>query len=152
MKKIIIIIFLFTISCSNNKVVKNHGFNALETKIDKIVVLKDNKNDVLKIIGKPSTVSLFDENSWFYIQREKINQSVFKLGKSKIQKNNILEITFNNYGIVKSKKLYNLDDMNDIKIVKNITKKKYDNTSPLGKLLKSLEQKINAPKSSKDSN
>ena len=67
MKKIIIIIFLFTISCSNNKVVKNHGFNALETKIDKIVVLKDNKNDVLKIIGKPSTVSLFDENSWFYI-------------------------------------------------------------------------------------
>ena len=119
MKKIIIIILLFTVSCSNNKVVKNHGFNALETKIDKIVVLKDNKNDVLRIIGRPSTVSLFNENSWFYIQREKINQSVFKLGKSKIQKNNILEITFNNYGIVESKKLYDLDDMNDIKIVKN---------------------------------
>ena len=78
-------------------------------------------NDVLRIIGRPSTVSLFNENSWFYIQREKINQSVFKLGKSKIQKNNILEITFNNYGIVESKKLYDLDDMNDIKIVKNIT-------------------------------
>ena len=72
-------------------------------------------------------VSLFDENSWFYIQREKINQSVFKLGKSKIQKNNILEITFNNYGIVESKKLYDLDDMNDIKHdIKDINKNSKD--------------------------
>ena len=27
--------------------------------------------------------SLFDENLWYYIQREKVNQSVFKLGKKK---------------------------------------------------------------------
>ena len=124
MKKLLIIIFLLTLSCSNNKVVKNHGITGLELKTNKIEVLKSNKNDVLEIIGKPSTVSLFDENSWLYIQRETINQSVFKLGKSKIKKNNILEIVFNKHGLVESKKLYNLEDMNDIKIVKNTTKKK----------------------------
>jgi len=148
MKKLLIIIFLLTLSCSNNKVVKNHGIIGLELKTNKIKVLKSNKNDVLKIIGKPSTVSLFDENSWLYIQRETINQSVLKLGKSKINKNNVLEIVFNKYGLVESKKLYNLENMNDIKIVKNTTKKKYDDSSPLTKLIKSLEQKVNSPKNS----
>tara|TARA_Y100000590_G_scaffold400213_1_gene484099 strand:+ start:758 stop:1216 length:459 start_codon:yes stop_codon:yes gene_type:complete len=148
MKKLLIIIFLLTLSCSNNKVVKNHGITGLELKTNKIEVLKSNKNDVLKIIGKPSTVSLFDENSWLYIQRETINQSVLKLGKSKIQKNNVLEVVFNKYGLVESKKLYNLDDMNDIKIVKNTTKKKYDDSSTITKLIKSLEQKVNSPKNS----
>ena len=148
MKKLILIIFLLTINCSNNKVVKSHGSTGLELKNDKIEVLKSNKNDVLTILGNPSTVSLFDENSWIYIQRETINQSVLKLGKSKIQKNNVLEIIFNKYGLVESKKLYNLDDMNDIKIVKNTTNKKYDDSSPFSKLIKSLEQKVNSPKAS----
>ena len=80
MKKIIFIIFLLTVSCSNNKVVNNHGLNALELKNDKIIISRTNKNDIIKIVGKPSTVSLFDENLWYYIQRE-VNQSIFKLGK-----------------------------------------------------------------------
>ena len=149
MKKILLIVFLLTLSCSNNKVVKNHGLSGLEAKNSKIVELKTNKNDILNILGRPSTVSLFDESSWFYIEREKTNQSIFKLGKSKIQKNNILQIDFNKYGIVKSKKIYNVENMNDLKIVKKVTQNKYDNTSKLGKLLKSLEQKINASSSKK---
>jgi len=146
MKKILLIIFLFTISCSNNKVVKNHGVIALELKSNKIELLKSNKNDVLAILGKPSTVSLFDEDSWFFIERINVNQSILKLGKSKIKKNNVLEVIFDKYGLVKSKKLYNVDDMNEFNIVKKTTLKKYDKTSFGGKLLKSLDQKINAPK------
>ena len=146
MKKLLLIIFLFTISCSNNKVVNNHGSTAIALKSNKIEISKSNKNDVMIILGKPSTVSLFDQNSWFFIEREKVNQSIFKFGKSKIRKNNVLEITFDNYGIVQSKKLYNLENMNDLKKVKNKTKKKYDTNSKIGKLIKSLEQKINAPK------
>ena len=89
MKKIILIIFLFTLSCSNNKVVNNHGFTALEIKSDKIKISQTNKNDILKDVGRPSTVSLFDENIWFFIEREKVTQSFIKLGKSKIRKNNV---------------------------------------------------------------
>ena len=150
MKKIIIFIFLITISCSNNKVVKNHGIIALEKKSDQILLSKSNKNDVLDILGKPSTISLFDKNSWFYMESEKVNQSLFKLGKSKIQKNNILLISFNNYGIVDTKKIYTINDMKKLNILKNTTVKKYDETSFAGKLLKSLDQKINAPKNKSD--
>ena len=146
MKKIIIVIFLITINCSNNKVVKNHGTIALEIKAKDIVILKSNKNDVLKELGKPSTISLFDENSWFYIEREKINQSIFRLGKSKIETNNVLVVKFNDAGQVLTKKIYTINDMKKLKIAKDTTKKRYDSESFAGKLLKSLDQKINAPK------
>ena len=146
MKTLIFLIFLLTISCSNNKVVNRHGSKAIVLKSNKIEIAKSNKNDVLSILGKPSTVSLFDENSWFFIEREKVNQSLFKFGKSKIRKNNVLEVTFDKYGIVLSKKLYDLENMNDLKKVKETTQKKYDTNSKIGKLIKSLEQKINAPK------
>ena len=146
MKKYIFLIFLITIGCSNNKVVYNHGLNALEAKSIKIIAQKSNKNDVVKQLGKPSSVSLFDENNWFYIQRVKENQSILKLGKSKIKKNNVLEVKFNDIGIVESKRFYQLNNMNDLKVVSKITTKSYSNISTIGKMLKSLEQKINSPK------
>ena len=65
MKTLIFLIFLLTISCSNNKVVNSHGSKAIVLKSNKIEISKSNKNDVLSILGKPSTISLFDENSWF---------------------------------------------------------------------------------------
>ena len=149
MKFVLLVFFLFIVNCSNNKVVKKHGSSSLELKIDKVEVNQTNKNDVIQLFGKPSSISLFDENSWFYIEREKVNQSIFKLGKSKIRKNQVLEIHYNNTGIVKYKRLYNLENMNDLKIVKEITKKKYDTSSSFNKLIKSLEQKINSPTTTK---
>mgnify|MGYP001469721251 CR=1 FL=1 len=146
MKKIFIFIFLFTISCSNNKVVKNHGFIALESKAEKIHINKSNKNDLLINIGKPSTKSLFDQNTWYYLERESINQSIFKLGKSKLTNNNVLEVKFNNQGIVNNIKLYKIENMNDIKITKDTTNNTYQNNSYLGKVLNSVKQKIEAPK------
>ncbi len=145
MKKILLFIFIIISACTNNKVVNNHGIIALEAKSNKIEISKTNKNDVLSIIGKPSSVSMFDENLWFYFERENQNQSVLKLGKSKIVKNNVLEVSFDKYGIVTSKRIYNIDDMNKIDIEKKITKKDYDKSSFIVKSLNSIIQKVNSP-------
>ena len=145
MRILIIILLLLTASCSNNKVVKNHGLRALDIKSERIIISKTNKNDVIDLLGKPSSISLFDENLWLFIQSEKINQSIIKLGKTKIIANNVLEVKFNSRGIVEEKKLYQIKDMNDLQVVKDKTRSEYDNTSTLGKLFKSIEQKISSP-------
>ena len=145
MRILIIILLLLTSSCSNNKVVKNHGLRALDIKSERIIISKTNKNDVIDLLGKPSSISLFDENLWLFIQSEKINQSIIKLGKAKIISNNVLEVKFNSRGIVEEKKLYQIKDMNDLQVVKDRTTSEYDNTSSLGKLFKSIEQKISSP-------
>ena len=145
MKFYFIFIFLFIVNCSTNKVSNNHGSISLQSKFEKITINKSNKNDILKIIGPPSTTSEFDENKWFYIQTKKENQSLLKLGIKKIEKNNILIIVFNNKGILEDKKILNLKDMNDIKYVKNITEKQYKQNNTIYNILSTLRQKANAP-------
>ena len=138
------IIFFFTLNCSINKVSNLHGFRFIDTKLEKIELNRSNKNDVRTIIGPPSSISTFDD-TWLYFERKKTNQSLFKLGKKKISRNNILIIEFNNMGLVKDKVLLDLSDMNDIKIAEKKTKKDFSQDSFVYNLLSTLRDKINAP-------
>ena len=139
---ILIILFFFTINCSLNKVSNTHGYRFLETKTSKIVINKTNKNDVKKIIGPPSSVGNFND-IWLYVERKKTNQSIYKLGKKKISKNNILILEFNSMGLVSSKKFLKLEDMNDIKIAEKVTNKKFKNDNKIYDILSTLRNKIN---------
>ena len=145
MRIFLIILFIIASGCKANKVSKNHGFISLETKFEKIQINKTNKNDLIKTIGHPSSISEFDENKWFYIERKKTNQSLFKLGIKKINKNNILIVDFNNKGLVENKKIIDLNNMNDVKYVKKITQKEFDQDSTIYNIFSSLREKINAP-------
>ena len=145
MKIVYIFILLLITNCSSNKVSNNHGFSSLDSKFEKITVNKTNKNDILKIIGPPSSVSDFNKNKWFYIQRLKQNQSLFKLGIKKIKKNNILIIEFDNRGLLVKKNILDLDNMNDVKYVENITEKEFKQNDILFKVFSSLREKANAP-------
>ena len=145
MRIFLIILFIIASGCKANKVSKNHGFISLETKFEKIQINKTNKNDLIKTIGHPSSISQFDENKWFYIERKKTNQSLFKLGIKKINKNNILIVDFNNKGLVENKKIIDLNNMNDVKYVKKITQKEFDQDNTIYNIFSSLREKINAP-------
>tara|TARA_B100000989_G_scaffold215273_1_gene163788 strand:+ start:1537 stop:1986 length:450 start_codon:yes stop_codon:yes gene_type:complete len=141
-------LFFFTINCSVNKVSNSHGFRFLETKTNKILVNKTNKNDVKKLIGPPSSISNFND-IWIYIERKKTNQSIYKLGKKKISKNNILVLEFNLMGLVSSKKFLNLEDMNNIEIAEKVTNKKFKNDDRIYDLLSTLRNKLNAGRKTK---
>ena len=110
-----------------------------------IKVNATNKNDLIEIIGPPSTISDFNKNIWFYFERLKTNQSLLKLGTQKIKKNNILIVQLDNKGILKKKRLLDLEDMNDIKYVKTVTTKEFKNESVIYNVFSSLREKINAP-------
>ena len=145
MKYLYFIFFILIINCSGNKLSNYHGTNQLESKFDKIIVNKSNKNDLLRIIGPPSSKSDFNKNKWFYIERLKSNQSLIKLGTQKLQKNNILIVELNDFGIIKEKRLLNLDNMNDLKYLKNTTQKEFSNDSFLYDVFTTLREKINSP-------
>ena len=143
--RFILIIIIFITACSSNKVSKNHGFNSLENKFEKIIVNKSNKNDIIKNIGYPSSISEFNPNKWFYIERKQTNQSLLKLGIKKISKNNILIIKFSENGLVEKKNLVDLNDMNDLQHVKRITTKDFEQDNTIYNIFSSLREKVNAP-------
>ena len=115
-----------------------------------ILVNKSNKNDVIKVLGEPSTKSNFDNNVWFYIEQRKQNKSIIKLGKQYIEENNVLTIYFDNKGIVSKKKFLNKNDLKEIEFAKKETKPIYNNNSFMYEFLTSFRDKINAPFKKKD--
>ena len=145
MKYFIILIFIFILNCSGNKVTNYHGTKLLNNKYEMIEVNVTNKNDLIKILGAPSTTSDFDKNIWFYFERLKTNQSLIKLGAQKIKRNNILIVKLDNKGVLKSKELLDLNDMNDIKYIKTVTTKEFENNNLLYGIFSTLREKINAP-------
>ena len=141
----LILLSLIVSNCSLKPLVKHHGVPYLEKKQSQLVVNQSNKNDILKVLGKPSTKSKFDTDIWIYIER-KLGQSKFiKFGKLEIIKNDVLVIEIDRYGLLKKKDFYNKDDMENIKIVKATTDVGFKRNSFIYDFMSSMRQKINDP-------
>ena len=147
MKKILYIIFIsFIVSnCSFKPVVKHHGVPFLEKKQLELTVNESNENDIRKILGNPSTTSKFDNDVWIYIERKQTQSSLKNLGRMKIFKNDVLVLEIDSYGILKKKKFYNMDDMENIKIVEATTETGFKKNSFIYDFMSSMRQKINDP-------
>ena len=117
----------------------------LEKKQVSLIVNETNKNDIRKILGRPSTRSKFDNDIWIYIERKQTQSRLKNLGRMKIFKNDILVLEFNDYGILKKKNFYNKDDMKSIKIVKDTTEAGFRKNSFIYNFMSSMRQKINDP-------
>ena len=138
-------IFIFILSCSFNKVVKHHGVHFLEKKHQKLMINTSNKNDVIKLLGEPSSKSTFDNDVWIYIERKISTGKIYYLWKEKLIVNNVLVIELNNMGLLASKKLYKKEDMQNIKFAENSTDPAYRKRSFVYDFLSSMRQKINDP-------
>jgi len=97
------------------------------------------------ILGKPSTISKFDNDVWIYIERDQTQSRLKNLGRMKIFKNDVLVLEIDQYGILKKKDFYNKDDMKKIKIVKDTTEKDYKKNSFIYDFMSSMRQKLNDP-------
>jgi len=136
---------LVVTNCSFKKVVKHHGVPFLEKKQKQLVINKTTSNDVRKILGTPSTQSKFDNDVWIYIERKQTQSRLRNLGKMKIFKNNVLVLEIDNYGILKRKEFYNMDDMKKIKIAEETTDANFSRNSFIYEFMSSMRQKINDP-------
>jgi len=146
MKKFLFIIpFIFILSCSFEKVVKHHGVHFLDKKHTDLIINKTNKNDIINLLGKPSTKSTFDNDVWIYIERKTSVGSIFQLGKKKIVVNNVLVLEINKVGLLANKEFYDKNSMNDIEIAANETDPVYRKRSFVYDFLSSMRQKINDP-------
>ena len=147
MSKILYIFFfaLVVSNCSFKKVVKHHGVPFLDKKQKQLIIDKSTSNDVRKILGTPSTRSKFDNDVWIYIERKQTQSKLINLGKMKIFKNDVLVLEIDNYGILKKKDFYNMEDMKKIKIVEKTTEANFARNSFIYDFMSSMRQKINDP-------
>ena len=147
MKKnlIIILSFLIISNCTINKVIKHHGVHFLEKKYEKLTLNNSNKNDIIELLGPPSTTSTFDKDLWIYIERNTSSSKLTKLGKKELITNNILVLEIDNKGILVEKIFLDKDAMQDLQFTESFTQMSYKKKSFVYDFLSSIRQKINDP-------
>ena len=123
----------------------HHGVNNLEKKQAKLKINISNKNNIINLIGPPSTKSTFDNEIYIYIEKKTSSSKLRKLGKRDLLKNDVLILEIDNKGILLSKKFYNKEDMNKIKFDEKITGINYSKKSFIYNFLSSVRQKIDDP-------
>ena len=132
-------------NCSFKKVVKHHGVSFLEKKQKNLIINKTNKNEIIEILGNPSTKSKFNNDVWIYIERKQTQSQLKNLGRMKIYKNDVLVLEIDNYGLLKKKDFYNLEDMRKVNVVKKTTQGNITKNSFIYDFMSSMRQKMNDP-------
>jgi len=147
MRKLFIffIISLFISSCTLKKVEKHHGVHFLNKKQEKLTVNQSNKNDILKLLGSPSTKSTFDNDLWIYIERKTDNSSLTKFGSERIIVNNVLLLEVNSMGLLETKEFLDLNNMQELNFSEQTTENQYKKNTFVYDFLSSMRQKINDP-------
>ena len=141
-----ILIFSLLISnCSFEKVLKHHGINQLEKKQLNLLINNSNTNDVINLLGPPSTQNVFDNLIWIYIERKTTVGNVATFGRNKLVKNDVLILEFDNRGLLIKKDFLNKEDIRKLKIAENETITLDKKNSFAQSLLQNLKRKINDP-------
>ena len=145
MRIVLLVIFLLVVNCKFNKIVDSHGSHYLEKKQKELTVNLSNKNDIIHLLGPPSTKSKFDNDLWIYIESKKTRTTLLKLGKKKIYINNVLLLEIDNKGLLAKKEFLNIKDMKEIDFIKDETEITYSKRSFVYDFLSSMRQKVNDP-------
>ena len=132
-------------ACNLKKVEKNHGVRFLDKKQEKLLINTSNKNDIITLLGSPSSVSTFDNDLWIYIERKIDHSSLRKFGEERIIVNNVLLLEINSMGLLKKKEFFDLNNMQKVNFEVNTTNNKYKKNTFIYDFLSSLRQKINDP-------
>ena len=140
-----IIIFFFITNCTLNKVINHHGVHFLDKKHTQLTINSSNKNDIIALLGPPSTKSTFDNDLWIYIERATGSSRISRLGKVRLLKNNVLILEIDSNGLLAQKIFVNKDSMNKLEFSEDFTQMKYTKKSFIYDFLSSVRQKINDP-------
>ena len=138
----IVFLTVFLSNCQKNRVIKTHGIFYLQNRAVLLKVQTSNRNDTIKILGKPHTKSLYEQNTWIYIERSKTRGKLLKLGRDLLLNNNVLVLKFDKYGILEEKLFYDKKEMNEYKFAKAETENQVRKGSFVQTFVNSLRQKM----------
>ena len=121
---------------------KNHGILFLENRSKSLILNKTNKNDIINKLGQPHSKSFDNEDIWIYLERTLSKGKYHKLGQHVLKTNNVLVLYFDKYGILKNKKIYTKDNINEVNFSKNKTENQLSKKSFVESFLSSIREKM----------
>jgi len=89
-----------------------------EEQLSKIKIGEQNRNEVSKVLGTPSTLGTFDDKVWYYISRK---TEKFAFFREQIIDQQVIAIYFDDRNFVAAIHRYNKDDLREVNMVERTT-------------------------------
>ena len=133
-KSIALFSFVLVFCCSCMIRQEHHGKELTKEALNKLKINKSTKEEVLDILGTPSSISTFNNNIWYYISLKKKGVSILN---PKITDQVVIEIRFKNEILVRLKK-YTNDELSSFKFNKQKTEVKGNESGVLKDFVRNL--------------
>ena len=117
-KTILIATGCFTLLTGCPKRLDVQGWIPEESVIAEVRPHVDNKDSVSQLLGTPSAVATFDQNTWYYISRR---VETFAFMAPEATDETVLEVRFDKNELVDTMKRYSLADARDVPLVSRET-------------------------------
>jgi outer membrane protein assembly factor BamE (lipoprotein component of BamABCDE complex) len=116
-KKYLFIVLVF-LSASCSPIVENRGYVFDEKLLDQIKVNETISNDVMDILGSPSTTSAIDASTWYYIYSKAETVAFYH---PTVTSRRVLAVSFDDDNKVNNLKYYGLEEGKIISYVDRTT-------------------------------
>lgn len=107
---------LLVTACSPK--IENRGYVKQASWKDAVIVGQTNKQEMLEKFGSPSAQSSFGDETWYYISSRKEGIGFLK---PEVVDQEIVDITFDASGVVRSVNIYDKNNAKDVELVKRTT-------------------------------
>jgi outer membrane protein assembly factor BamE (lipoprotein component of BamABCDE complex) len=112
--------------------VESRGYTLEEANINQLQPKVSTKDDVLRVLGTPSSKSYFGNDTWFYIS-SKAEKVAFMNAKTIEQ--HVIGIEFNEAGTITSLQQYSLSDARKVQFAKESTPTEGSDLTAVGQIL-----------------
>jgi len=109
---------LAALAAACNPVVDNLGNRTLKENVEQVQVGRTTKIEVVRLLGSPSNVAAFDENTWYYISARQVQLAFLK---PRTTEQAVLMIRFDQSGVVREMKQLGIEDAQDTTYVGRTT-------------------------------
>jgi outer membrane protein assembly factor BamE (lipoprotein component of BamABCDE complex) len=99
-------------------IIDYRGFAPTPGSVEKLEAGTQSREDVIRLIGTPTSVATFNPNVWYYITQ---TQDTYAFFKAQIIEQKVMQLNFDDAGRLKTIKNYDLKDAQDISMVARIT-------------------------------
>lgn len=110
------VLLLGLVACSPK--VDARGHVDAQKQIEQLTIGRSHKQDVMQLLGSPSTISTFGEERWYYITARK---EAFGFLAPEVTEQQVTQITFDADGMVSAIERHGLNERRDIEITEDTT-------------------------------
>lgn len=111
-----VLVLLWLGACSPKVDVTGYVFS--DENLSEIMLGMSDRDAVYSILGSPSSRSSFGTESWYYVNNTK---EAYAFMQYEVTEQDVLRITFDDFGIVQEMKRFDMSDSADIEIVQRET-------------------------------